>query len=60
MIRGRLLPLTKEDEKGQYDLVQPFLIFFAERCTHPPSDKKLVALGEVVLIVYNEIRELRE
>jgi hypothetical protein len=56
-----LLPLTKENEKGQYDLVQPFLIFFAERCTHPPpSDKKLVALGKVVLIVYNGIREIRE
>ena len=29
-----MLPLTKENEKGQYASVQPFLIFFAERCIY--------------------------
>ena len=28
MIRQHLLPLTKINEKGQYALVQPFLVFF--------------------------------
>ena len=34
MIRRHLLPLTKINENGQYVLVQPILIFFAERCIY--------------------------
>ena len=47
MIRRHLLPLTKINENGQYVLVQPILIFFAERCIYRLLTTNLVVLIEV-------------
>ena len=44
MIRRHLLPLTKINENGQYVLVQPILIFFAERCIYHLLTTNLVRL----------------
>ena len=50
MIRRHLLPLTKINENGQYVLVQPILIFFAERCIYHLLTTNLVVLIEVKFI----------
>ena len=34
-IAGYILPLTQINIKGQYELVQPFAVFCAERCIYP-------------------------
>ena len=39
MIRGRLLPLTKNGDNGTYAQVLPIVAIFAECGTRHPSDK---------------------